>query len=1197
MAITSSEISQFLNSQSATLIGQQQYAQSMANLYGAPQPQSRPANPFTQGAANTSGALAGVAAQLPDTALSVASTAAMFGYAPRVLDPFSMSMHAGAMGWRAGGLASAVLPAAATMGGYMAAGAAFDWASTQVQTGAQQQGMLLGGLSQAFPNQNLRSLMPIAGQVNTMAGSGIASMPELTTLMGQGIMSGDLRTSSLMGFQDQFRKLVSEVRTVSSILNSSLNEAYEAVQSLKASGISSADVPGVAMSMRGLGHAARMSPAETLMTVQAGAQLGRQAGIPIGMAAQGALSTAALYRFAQNENDNPLGLGSESLGQYQGAAYRFLGSAPGSRVLAAMMGRSGGLNQDVAAQIASGALSRGDINRLASRNLAGGGRDEFNSSSSELAAEFVSQYGPQGIMPSLSAMLAGRANPDTLRSQLTGLNRADLSRLGAMSATAPNMRQQMLAAASEGFEQGTRSTSLLDAVGMSVEMMLAPVKEKFRSFGREITNYASGIVEDVAGRFVSKSPSRGDPFVFNAWRQASASGNMAAMQRIESAAGMFAGRGGSATGGSFGDTVAGMTPRWMRAMAEGVSPLDMPAYGWSTGGTGAGDLAADVGMLGAGMTVSTRTGTSTVLGMAGRGLQGAGGWLTGTQAGVASTGFMGLGGYGTAAGGARMLGGLGQLGGLGIRAAGRLAGPVGAVMLANDIKDLGIQGAANAGLIEQPDSILGSQADLWQALGAAGSVRLERRTSLDAAGVIGGYSPVGGTGRGGVGTDETASQLYVGPQQRAQMEAFMKQAPSLAYSAREKMRRLSARDKDKLNERLSAAGTTGAGRQAAAYQVLSTVGATQEEAAAYLLSEGYLQSTLTGSKGDVEGVQEKLGKLGSGLASDLSQAVGFGIGKEYFRLAATGGLTKESLGSFLQGQGMGDRAARERVSRFLMNTGNSMGGTVHGWSGSEAVGSVSAGDILAVSGAAESADAFRTQQSAGQAQDDKANQAGEQAMRWAMRSAGLDDSSFSDAMGPGAGDKDYRAAFGRMLGGGMTAERLASLSRGMSGINSPAAAAFASMAAGSARFVSLNERFKSSGGKGAAPRRMLEEALGVDLHGFKGIDRYLRGESGPDATLSVEARERMVGAASQFFPGGNGSQAEQLVSNMLSDLRHNKGQFSAATLQSAAPPPSARPQAPQGKMDAQMQTLGQTIDTLNTKLKALADNSVFKLLS
>lgn len=538
MAMTSEEVSRLIATQTAAV----QQANAYAMRYGSGgfsanlSEQGPEGDPVGSALPSMSANIGTYVGNIPNAVSPAVTLAAGFGYLPRVLDPFTQSLAVGnvaakaAGGWMGGGLAAGLGAAAVPFAAYAAAGAAMDHlALDPFKTGAQMRGASLGAIQSFMPDSPVSSMAATAQMMESLQRNKQFSMQDTMGLMGLGVAGGSINTSNMASFQSSFKALINETQQVAQALSTSLSEAYGAMQQIKGLGVS--NVAGTAYSMRGLGVAGGISPAEMMGIAQGGSALAKMAGISRDLGVHGAMTSASTFGMVGNSGALGADFGVQDLATMQNAAYRFFGSRQGSSVVAAMMGENGEINSTVAAQIAQGTMSKAEINRLA--NITRNKRpDLLQANSTELVATYLSEYGPQGIANPLNTMTRGMAHPETMRMQLTGLNQEQMTELGALNFGGNSIKAQIQAAAQEGFAQGTKRLGLADSLQLAMSKMLAPVKDKFQQMGAEVTQSIAETADNLTRDFLTRPALSADMSGANAIRNFNASGNYTAAQNV-----------------------------------------------------------------------------------------------------------------------------------------------------------------------------------------------------------------------------------------------------------------------------------------------------------------------------------------------------------------------------------------------------------------------------------------------------------------------------------------------------------------------------------------------------------------------------------------------------------------------------------------------------------------------------------------
>ncbi len=685
MPISSTQVSNIIGGQIGMFSASAQYSQAISAQYGfQPGGAPFPNDPFQQNQMQQNlaigGSMANTVAGAGQMGMGALSLAAMFGAAPRMFDPFSMGAHAFRGGMAAGGMMGGLASGALAFGGISAGIGAVGYGLNQMQTGVQNRMMLTQQAGQIMPGMGIGGLNAVAGQIESMNRQGMGSLQELTGLMRQGANSGTLNTSSLNDFTMSFQKLVSNVRQVATALNSTMSQAQQAMQEVKAMGISSDNAAGFLGTARAFGAQVGLGPQQMMQYASMGSSFAANAGIHRAAGATGAITQAGVYGLANRQGI--AGVLPDSYQRYMGGASRFLGSRQGRAVLGAMLDvNTGGINMQVARQISAGGMTRQQINALSQSNIANYGRDAFEASRGELGASFISEFGPQGLGRTIADMTANSANPQQLRQRLTGLNRADFMGMQNLQSQTDRLTGELVNAAKDGFRQGQNTSGFSDHLRRAFDDMVKPVKDHFRQMGAGLARSMQEAVGQFTGEFSQPQAGGGvtSAGMRSAFRRqhvaATFGGDTAFMDVLQQQSSLLRPKlGYNFAPGGFDDD-----PSLMQSLAR-----RLPA-GLRIGSYGPGTTFSDLPLNGFGTEQYSGTQTAIALGMRPGGIAlgalgrfgyGIGSEMAGFMGSVApSSGFMGMGGRGllggTGMGIARGTQGLGLLGrGLGAVARG-----------------------------------------------------------------------------------------------------------------------------------------------------------------------------------------------------------------------------------------------------------------------------------------------------------------------------------------------------------------------------------------------------------------------------------------------------------------------------------------------------------------------------------------------
>jgi hypothetical protein len=687
MPISSTQISNIISGQVGMFSASAQYAQAMSAQYGfspsgspyGPDPRMVQANASQQMQA---GGLASAAARAPGMAMGAVGLASAFGYGVGALDPFSGVFRAGAAGMAGGGgWAGALGAGIGAAGMYAGASAIGGYAFGQVATGAQNRATLNAAMGGIFPGMQSGGLNMMAGQVESMQRQGMGSLRELTGLMQGGVSSGALDTSSISQFTSSFQKLVSNVRQVATVLNTSLTQAQQAMQSVKAMGISNDAAAGFLGTMRGVGQAGGIAPDQMMLNAAHGAAMGRNMGFGRAAGAMGAVINSGVHGLAMRQDMQ--GIYADSRDRFSQAGARFFGSRYGRTVLGAMMTDDGQLDQDMARRIAGGTMDWAGIRSAYKDNIHNARtRDMLNARTGELAGTFMNSYGGAGVAPAINAAVSGSgtSRPESMLQRLSGLNRADLNAMNTLAGAGGRLRSQLAREAEASFRLGQQDASLSSSIDRAISAMVKPYKDKFRAFGAEMQQGINDALTGISSQF-SRQPEltqmqfRGGMNMLQDAQRRQILGIGGGIGSFDTS--QFQGTLGYDTMGATG--IASLAPSGLRmgAFAPGTGFDEMPGYGFGTESynpyvTGAWATGMLRGPGGRNLVSWTGDGIRAAHGMGTRGLGAANAWLgrasggrlgfnTSTTFGGARNNFVGaargIGGLGWAGGGMLSLGG------------------------------------------------------------------------------------------------------------------------------------------------------------------------------------------------------------------------------------------------------------------------------------------------------------------------------------------------------------------------------------------------------------------------------------------------------------------------------------------------------------------------------------------------------------
>lgn len=789
MPVSSNQVAQMMAGQHQQAIaGANQYAQQMQSPIAALNQAQLGGSNISMSAAGAAPAVLSAGFGAVNMAQNVGMMAGAMGFAPRALDPFSSMWHAGRMGYGGGvamggaGAAGAIGNVALLGGAYLAMGQAASFATQNMIQGAQQQTHMMNAIQQGYGGSGMQmGAMGVGlsaqlanvglGMSDAAVGTSLAGQinpGSMTNLISQGMGSGQFRgVRSVNEFRKRLASYTAEAARMADMLKVSIDQAAAQMDQISGQfGIGGTAATGMIGGMAGQVRTTGLS----IEAQMAGAQMGAQVFQGLGMSRAGGASYglglhqrigAGIQSGALSERliGDLGGISSVSAGLTRGGI-RGLSGRHGLRILGAAMGSDGTLDVGVASRIASGMMSRQEINRLYHRNVQGiGGRRNLLAARGELMGQFMSQFGPEGVMGGLESMFEGRAGSGFLMQQAMGLGRSELGALGDMGASRDMIRQKIAGAARDGIRSAGAKLSIPEALQRGLDQALGPIRNKFQQYGRDINQAIASTIEDISRDLSGRGPASvgGD---ISMGVSAAAIGNVDLARRM--GYGTYTPHqtiGGSQT--TLGRAIGAVTPGIISHLQQGGSLSDaagLPLYGMGTP-SGLGALGAIGGITGV-------AGMGAMGGAAGRGMLGASGWLA-ARAGAAE-GFMGLAGRGMAGGmigmaragtwmGGHMLGAAGAAS----RMAGAAMSPLGMALGATI--GIGMHAADLGGQFGASSGIGGRSAASLMLAEQAGLISPEyTNMNSGSAGYLQGqgYAPVMGMTRGESSVMRDAAEWY-----------------------------------------------------------------------------------------------------------------------------------------------------------------------------------------------------------------------------------------------------------------------------------------------------------------------------------------------------------------------------------------------------------------------------------------------------
>lgn len=469
-----------------------------------------------------------------NTAGSIASPLAMGGLALAGLDPFSMAFRGGAMGLAAGGGMAGM--AAGALGGAAAVGLplmAMGYAGNQFMQGAQQHQQLAANLRQNIGFRNQFGGSGFTGGEVGMIGSTMREMSSQVGPAGEMVSFDELgRLAANMGrmgmaqgvrnakdFTDKFKQMVGALKEIATEMGTSLEEAQKMMAGMKQAGVfGNNQMKQFASMIRTGAQAGGMATSELTGMMSVGSQLSRmiggrgvagaQAGIEtitnIGVAQQmGILSEEDIY----NATGQTGAMGRRALAtqQLQGAA-QFLRGGLGRRMIAAMAGKNGQLDEGDVEEFAAGGVNVERTRKMWQENLSGVGRANFIRNEGRLRGEVLRRFG--GLTPAIAmrGWLEGKgvdADLDNDRAMLfmqrrLGLGRDEADVMMKQIRDLPQiLRERDVVAKEEGMAQRLRSrqrTTGVEGIKRKLDEAVAGVRGELQQAG-------AGFMENLENEF------------------------------------------------------------------------------------------------------------------------------------------------------------------------------------------------------------------------------------------------------------------------------------------------------------------------------------------------------------------------------------------------------------------------------------------------------------------------------------------------------------------------------------------------------------------------------------------------------------------------------------------------------------------------------------------------------------------------
>jgi hypothetical protein len=494
----------------------------------------------------------GTASAVVDTARAVPAgmmVADMFGMLPNVLDPFSGTLDAAKLGYRtAGGGMNGIMRGmgfgATALGGYMAAGAAFNTITSSVLQGAQE-GL---AINQMLSNHITRGTLPgmslgnagrfaVADTIRGMASSDPwTNTSELTNLMGGLLDQGAFRsTTNTTQFISKFRELKDQVQQVATMFSTTLNEALPIINQFNGMGFYGvAGGSSAAIYASGSASAFGLNPASIAGAGSGGAAMFRSMGLHGALGAAQSMRLATQIGGIQDRDfiremaggaDYDTALSSVASGLVGSAAQVGM-SGLGTQALYALVDpETGRIDQGRAALLASGGMSKTELNRLVQRGMQSNRvKSAIGSRRDSLVGSLIEQIGPEGMLTGFAnaqmltrGLRAGEDGNDVVSSliqQFTGLGEDQAQLIQQLASQGPAIKSlikdriQDELRSSKNALDSQQATSLEGIkrrlVNKFVEPLLAPV----RQWGSSLAQMGADAFDNIS-EWLFGAPSNG----------------------------------------------------------------------------------------------------------------------------------------------------------------------------------------------------------------------------------------------------------------------------------------------------------------------------------------------------------------------------------------------------------------------------------------------------------------------------------------------------------------------------------------------------------------------------------------------------------------------------------------------------------------------------------------------------------------
>jgi len=580
MPVDSLQISGMVGGQQVMFANQAAYAQNISNQYlGTQAPTSSLQNPFPNPGGLGTSVVGGMGNALPGIAAGGAMLAGLAGGPLGMLDPFTAvpgAFRAGTgaasgagvfgtlghigktfatrglgagMGAVGGGLAAAALPAA----GFYAASKGIEYVGSQIYQGAQNIGAVeditqrvgpmwgstgarSGGRTGHRQIQAMTNMLEeMTSQDSQLAGTSLVQL--LDKAERHGLFAGSVNPQQIT---QKFKKMVDQVKNISQVLGTTIDEAMPLLGSMQRMGMwSTQDVMGTSLAMKTVGSGAAPS---MMQTMQSGSQMswarggtlaqGARAGREAFMGVQSAMGAGVLSPEMLREMTGGVGgvEGQRMLAtQMTGAMQNMAETSIGNLTLAALGqqedGRfTGRLDPELLRRYRAGGLGLGEMKRLASAKTRGrGAQTSFHTRRGRIGQALASEGGMAGMSQMLSQVIegsgysgAGEDEQEIIIQQITGMDQRsaefwrqmmdELPRIGEernrrVKAAAGEAVHGMLEGRNRSFQElkNVLSTSWEKAVGSPLRKFSG---EMVTQFNQQVDTFKKSLLQGASDLLV-----------------------------------------------------------------------------------------------------------------------------------------------------------------------------------------------------------------------------------------------------------------------------------------------------------------------------------------------------------------------------------------------------------------------------------------------------------------------------------------------------------------------------------------------------------------------------------------------------------------------------------------------------------------------------------------------------------------------